>query len=46
MRPADIIEVPINVVVDMLLSGEIDITELTDEQKNKLPESIKKELNL
>jgi hypothetical protein len=46
MKPADIIEVPINVIVDMLLSGDIGVDELTDEQKRELPASVRKELGI
>jgi ribosomal protein S13 len=44
MRPADIIAVPINVIVDMLLNGEIRLSDLTEEQIEQLPESLKKEV--
>jgi hypothetical protein len=40
MRPADIIPTPVNVLIDLLLSGEIKVEELTDEQIKQIPKSV------
>jgi hypothetical protein len=42
MKPADTIQVPIDIVIDMLLSGEITLDELTEEQISQIPDSVKK----
>jgi hypothetical protein len=46
MKPADLIEVPIIVIIDMLESGEIEYSELTDEQKEQVPNKTRKLLGI
>jgi hypothetical protein len=45
MRPADIIAVPINVIIDMLLNGEIRLSDLTEEQIEQIPHDVKKRVS-
>lgn len=46
MEPTDLIQVPIEIIIDMLLSGDISPEELSDEQIMELPDYIKIRFNI